>query len=96
VETGFEIYLGACEDPEHPWWKPETRDEHMEQLAMRESISFSLDASDFRNFLGMSTQTITDEEIFRIMHSTRARSKYMAKEIKLESKIWLAQHESTE
>ena len=96
VETGFEIYLGACEDPEHPWWKPETRDEHMEQLAMRESISFSLDASDFRNFLGVSTQTITDEQIFRIMHSTRARSKYMAKEIKLESKMWLAQHESAE
>jgi hypothetical protein len=93
VETGFEIYLGACEDPMHPWWKPETREEHMEQLALRESISFSLDPSDFRDFLGVSIQTITDEQIFRIMHSTRARSKYMTKEIKLESKIWLAQHD---
>lgn len=94
VETGFKIYLGACESPDDPWWKPETRNEHMQQLALRESISFSLNGNDFRDFLGMDTETIDDERILRIMHSTRARSKYIEEKTRIESKIWLAQHDS--
>jgi len=96
VESGFETYLGACEDLDSPWGKPETREEYMEQLALRESISFSLDIGDFRNYLGVFAQTISDERILRIMHKTRARSKYMTEEIKIESKMWLAQHDSAE
>lgn len=82
VETGFAVYFGACEDPDHLWENPNARDIHMEQLALRETISFSLDINDFRDFLGISTQTMTDEQILRIMHSTRARSKCMKEEIK--------------
>jgi hypothetical protein len=94
VETGFHIYLGACESSEDPWWVPETRDEHMESLALRESICYSLDVADFRDFLGFSTVEVKDQELLETMHETRARSKYLAEEIKRESKIWLAQHSS--
>jgi hypothetical protein len=96
VETGFETYLGACENPDNPWQIPETRNEHMEQLALRESISYSLDLNDFRDFLGLSTQVMPDEKILHIMHTTRARSKYIPEAIKVESKIWLAQHDKVE
>jgi hypothetical protein len=94
VETGFHIHLGACENPDDPWWVPETRDEHMESLALRESICHSLDVTDFRDFLGFSTVDVTDKELLETMHETRARSKYLADEIKRESRFWLAQHSS--
>lgn len=92
VETGFEIYLGACDNQENPWGIPGTRDEHMEQLAFRHSICYSLNVHDFRDFLGLSIERITDERLFEIMHETRARSKYVPEEIRQESKIWLAHH----
>ncbi|HSK65969.1 MAG TPA: hypothetical protein VK888_03505, partial [Anaerolineales bacterium] len=95
VETGFHIYLGACERPDDPWCVPETRDEHMERLALRESICYSLDVTDFRDFLGLSTEDVTDKELLETMHETRARSKYLVEEIKRESRFWLAQHSST-
>ena len=95
VETGFEIYLGACESSDDPWWIPETRAGHMEQLAFRESLSYSLDANDFRDFLGLSTQSVTDDQIQHIMHSTRASSKHIPEAKKVESKIWLAKHDLT-
>jgi hypothetical protein len=94
VETGFHIHLGACENPDDPWWVPETRDEQMESLALRESICHSLDVTDFRDFLGFSTVEVTEKELLETMHETRARSKYLAEEIKRESRFWLAQHSS--
>lgn len=93
VETSFETYFGACEHPDHPWEAPETRNEHMLHLALRQSISFSLEVQDFRDFLGVSNRTFTDEKVLHMMHKTRADSKYVPDEIKLESKIWLAQHD---
>ena len=94
VETGFDIYLGACDNQDNPWWIPGTRDEHMEQLALRESICYSLNVHDFRDFLGLSTERITDESLLETMHETRARSKHIPEAIKVESRIWLAQNAS--
>jgi hypothetical protein len=51
-----------------------------------------LNVHDFRDFLGLSIERITDERLFEIMHETRARSKYVPEEIRQESKIWLAHH----
>ena len=96
VETGFEIYLGACEDSKYPWPDPIPRKNHMGKLALRESISFSLDVTDFRDFLGISTQTISDDRILQIMHAARACSKHLPEKIKLESKVWLAQYDLQE
>lgn len=95
VETEFHFYLGACESPDDPWWRSETRNEHMERLALRESICYSLDINDFREFLGLSPKYVTDEQLLETMHETRARSKYAAEEIRRESKLWLAQHSSS-
>lgn len=96
VETGFETYLGACENLDNPWWLPETRAEHMEQLALRESICYSLNIHDFRDFLGFSPEDSTDGYLLGTMHKTRARSKYVQEEIRRESKIWLAQNISSD
>jgi hypothetical protein len=68
----------------------------MEQEALRESLSFALDVNDYRDYLGMSPELISDEQLFLMMHSTRARSKHLPEEIRRESKIWLAKHEPLE
>lgn len=92
VEIGFESYLGACEEPDKPWEQAPTRNEHMQLLAFQESLSFALDVTDYRDYLGVSPKFIKDEQILEIMHRTRARSKYLPEEIRRESKIWLAEH----
>jgi hypothetical protein len=96
VETGFAVLLGACEDPDHPWPEPDTRSEYMEQEALREALSFALDVNDYRDYLGISADLISDEQILQIMHSSRTRSKHLPEEIRRESKIWLAKHEPLE
>lgn len=96
VETGFTVYLGACEEPEKPWEQPGTRKDYMELQALRESLSFALDITDFRDFLGFSTEFFSDEQVLQSMHRVRARSKNLPEEIRRESKVWLAQHEPIE
>jgi hypothetical protein len=96
VETGFTIFLGACEDPDNPWPEPDPRSEYMEQEALRESLSFALDVTDYRDYLGISAEVISDDQLLLMMHSTRTRSKHMPEDIRRESKIWLAKHEPLE
>lgn len=96
VETGFEIYLGACDSKDNPWDLPMTRAAHMEQLALRQSICYSLNIQDFRDFLGLSPEHLTDEHLLETMHKTRARSNYIPEAIKVESRVWLAQNASIE
>jgi len=96
VETGFVVHLGACEDPDNPWEQPISRKEHMELRALQESLSFALDVTGYRDYLGVSAELISDARILRIMHKTRTRSKYLSEEIKRESKIWLAQNDPLE
>lgn len=96
VETGFATYLGACENPEKLWGQHESRKEHIELKALRESLCFALDVNDYRDYLGLSSESMSDGRILMAMHKNRARSKYLSEEIKRESKVWLAQHESLE
>jgi hypothetical protein len=93
IETGFAVFLGACEEPDKPWEQPPTRNYCMEMRALQESLSFALDVNDYRDYLGLSAELISDQQILEMMHETRTRSKYLPEEIRRESKVWLAQHE---
>jgi len=65
----------------------------MEWKALRESLSYALDVSDYRDFLGVSPELINDERLLEFMHRNRAESKFIPADVRRESKIWLAQHE---
>jgi len=96
VETGFTMFLGACEDPSNPWGRMSTRQEYLEDRALRESICYSLDVNGFRDYLGLTVRASSDEDTLRSMHENRARSKYLPAEVRLESRVWLAQREPIE
>jgi hypothetical protein len=93
-ETGFLEFLGACEHTEKPWARAESRDEFMELRSLRETLCFALDVNDFRDYLGLTSEAVSDEELLVTIHEDRAKSKCMPAEIKLESKLWLARQET--
>jgi hypothetical protein len=92
VETGYVVFLGACEKPEYSRERPESREKYLETEALRESVCYALDVNDYRAFLGLSIKDVSDEQLLEGMHTIRARSKYLPEEVRRESKIWLAQH----
>ena len=96
VETGYVVFLGACEKPEDSRQQPKSRKKYLETEALRESICYALDISDYRAFLGLSVKEASDERLLKAMHKVRTRSKYLPEEVRRESKIWLAQHEPLE
>ena len=87
------VYLGSCESADRPWTTPETRENFIDLLALRESLCFSLDITDYRDYLGVSSELINDERTLQAMHKVRSRSKYLPEEIRRESKVWLAMQE---
>ena len=64
----------------------------MESKALRESLSFALDVNDYRDFLGLSPELISDERLLESMHKTRSDSKFVPDEARRESLVWLAKH----
>lgn len=96
VETGYIVFLGACEKPEDTREQPESRKKYLETEALRETICYALDVNDYRAFLGLSVKDSSDEKLFEAMHKIRSRSRYLPEEVRRESKIWLAQHEPLE
>jgi hypothetical protein len=92
VETGYITLLGACGQTDHVWREEENRSEFMESKALRESLSFALDVNDYRDFLGLSPELISDERLLKSMHKTRSDSKFIPDEARRESLVWLAQH----
>lgn len=91
-ETGYCVVLGSCDAPNKPWEKQETREEHMAELAARETLCLRLNLDDYRTFLGFSNTTTTDQQLLFYMHRNRAKSKFASEEAKRESRIWLAEH----
>ena len=65
VETGFIIYRGGCEDPEHPQGMELSRKKHMEYRAFMESFCYSLDVNDYRDHLCLSADMISDEQLLQ-------------------------------
>jgi len=96
VETDFTVYLGACQEAGDQWHRQKERTKFMEWKALRESLSYALDVNDYRDFLGVSTEFISDERLLEFMHQNRVESKFIPVEVRRASKIWLAQHEPLE
>ncbi len=94
VETGYTVFLGACEGIEKTWEQPCSRKAHLEFMALNESLCFALDVKDFRDYLGVSPETVNDQQILSIMHMGRIRSKNIPEDIRRESKLWIAQHDA--
>lgn len=92
VETGYITLLGACGQTDHVWHEEENRSEFMERKALRESLSFALDVNDYRDFLGLSAELMSDDRLLESMHETRSSSKFIPDEARRESLVWLAQH----
>ena len=84
--------LGACGQADHVWREEENRGEFMERKALRESLSFALDVNDYRDFLGLSAELMSDDRLLESMHETRSDSKFIPDEARRESLVWLAQH----
>ena len=96
VETGFLILLGACGQTEQAWHEEQNRNDFMERKALRESLIYALDVNDYRDFLGMSVELISDERLLELMHESRSNSKFIPDEARRESRIWLAKHKPLE
>jgi hypothetical protein len=93
-ETGFVVFLGACERAEKPWERTASREEYLEDRALRATLCYALDVNDFRDYLGLTLDETSDDQLIETMHHDRAKSTCMPAEVKLESKWWLARHEA--
>jgi hypothetical protein len=93
VETDFIVYLGGCQKADEPRYEEEDRTAFMEGKALSESLSYALDVNDYRDFLGVTAQLISDERLLEFMHQNRVESRYIPDEVRRESKIWLVQHQ---
>ena len=89
VETGYEIIMGACEDPDRPYPPPQSREEHLAASALGETLEYALDVEGYRSYLGFRSSRISDEQLLEMMHSRRARSSHIPMEAQLESEKWL-------
>ncbi len=89
VETGYKVIIGACENPNHPYSLPESREEHLAWRALGETLKYALDLEGFRLYVGLGPDDISDERLLEIMHSHRAKSCHVPMEAQLESERWL-------
>lgn len=96
VETGFLVLLGACGETGQAWHEEQNRNDFMERKSLRESLCYALDVNDYRDFLGMSVEIISDEHLLELMHEARSNSKFIPDETRKESRVWLAQHKPLE
>lgn len=96
VETGYITLLGTCGQTDHVWHEEENRSKFLERKALRESLSFALDVNDYRDFLGLSAELMSDERLLESMHEIRSSSKFIPDEARRESLVWLAQHKPLE
>jgi hypothetical protein len=60
----------------------------MEHQALRETLCFALDITDYRDYLGANPDFISNQQVLRITHEIRSRSKLMPEEICRASKVW--------
>lgn len=89
VEIRYQVMIGGCENPERPYPPEKSREEHLERLALRETLIYALDLEGFRLFLGLSPGDISDEELLDTMHTQRADSPQVPLEEQMESERWL-------
>lgn len=92
IETHYCTWLGGLEDPEHPWRPQETREHHMSDWAMEETMAYALDVDGFREWLHLSRELYDDEKVLDILHHRRARSEHIPEPARAESEQWLREH----
>ena len=95
VETGYVAWMGGCEKPDSPWPKPETRVEHMADLAMRQTLINALDVEGLRLHFGIGPETLSDERLLVSLHRARAKSHFLPPQTRMESQQWLREHRET-
>lgn len=66
----------------------------MEECALRATLCFALNVNDFRAYLGLTLDETSDDRLTETMHRDRAKSICIPAEIRTESKVWLARHET--
>lgn len=91
-ETRFSRWLGGLDDPEQPWSQASSREKHMSELAMRETLAYALDVVGFREYLGFSPDESSDDELLKRLHEMRALSRYVPEHAKAESARWFKEH----
>ena len=89
VETGYDVIIGACEDPDRPYPLQKSREAYLTLQAFKETLNYALDVASFRALSGLGPETMTDEWILEMMHRRRAKSPYVPLEAQLESERWL-------
>ncbi|MBI5848515.1 MAG: transposase [Nitrospirae bacterium] len=92
VETQYCTWLGGLEDPEQPWRSPRTREQHMADWALEQTLAYALDVDGFRERLHLSPNLITDDKILDILHHRRAQSKHIPVAARTESEQWIKRH----
>ena len=92
VETGFIVLLGECGAARYLLDVREDRQEYLEEKALRETISYTLDVNDYRDFIGATSKLLSDDKLMETMHHNRSRSKNLPEDIRYESRVWLAEH----
>jgi hypothetical protein len=50
--------------------------------------------NDFRAYLGLTVDEASDDRPIETMHKDRAKSIFIPAEIRMESEVWLARHET--
>ncbi len=65
---------------------------HLDNRAFKESLCYALDVKDYCDYLGLSVDMNSNEQLLYSMHEARAESKYLLAEVRQESRVWLAQH----
>ncbi len=91
VETHYCTWLGGLEEREHPWRSPQTREQHMADWAIEETLAYALDVDGFREVLHVSSEFMSDDKLLEILHHRRARSKHIPVATRLESEQWIKQ-----
>ena len=93
VETGYEVYLGACQKSGSPIYAQDTRAEYMASRAMRRTLLNALDLNGFRAHTRLKKKYVSDEDLLIQMHEERAKSPYLSPEVQAESQRWLSETE---
>ena len=92
VETGYVTWIGTCENAEKPWPKRFTRTEYMVQRADELTLANALDVDGFREFTGLSHETMTDERVLSALHHRRVDCPAIPTERRADSRRWLREH----
>jgi hypothetical protein len=94
MSPGFDVFLGATEHVEKPFERAVSREEYLEECALLATLYYAFNVNDFRAYLGLTVDEASDDQPIETMHKDRAKSIFIPAEIRMESKVWLARHET--